>query len=191
MNGRPLSNPVCSQNKFLWCLEPVRRTFSLELEWCVSSDIALRNQRRDCSIMAAYAGIRGRAVFQASAGRLPGHGVSRTTILLVEDEVLVRMSLADQLRSAGYVVLEASSADEALDVLRSQRVRVVLSDIRLPGRLDGVELARAIRAQYPDVKIVLASGQSFSAGSWWDHDGFFPKPYDARRLIEHFKNLLG
>jgi CheY-like chemotaxis protein len=130
-------------------------------------------------------------VFQASAGRLPGQGLSRDTILLVEDEVLVRMSLAEQLHDAGYVVLEASSAQEALDLLWSQRVRVVLSDIRLPGNLDGVGLARAIRAQYPEVKIMLASGQSFSAGHWWEHDGFFRKPYNAKRLIEHIKSLLG
>jgi len=57
------------------------------------------------------------------------------------------MSLAEQLRNAGYVVLEASNADEGLDLLQSQRVRVVVSDIRMPGRMDGVELARAIRAQ--------------------------------------------
>src|SRR2546423_13680196 len=141
--------------------------------------------------MSGYTAIWGRAVFQASAGHLTGHRVSRVTILLVEDEVLVRMSLAEQLRDAGYVVLEASSAEEALDLLWSQRVRVVLSDIRLPGNLDGVGLARAIRAQYPGVKIMLASGQSFSASHWWDHDGFFPKPYNAKRLIEHIKSLLG
>ena len=50
--------------------------------------------------------------------------------------MLVRMSFAEQLRSAGYVVLEASNADEALDLLQSQRVRVVVSDIRMPGRMD-------------------------------------------------------
>jgi CheY-like chemotaxis protein len=109
----------------------------------------------------------------------------------VEDEVIVRMGLAEQLRNAGYVVLEASNADEALDLLRNSRVQVVLSDIRMPGSLDGVELARAIRAQHPEIKIMLASGQSFSASHWWDHDGFFPKPYDARRLVEHIKHLLG
>ena len=127
----------------------------------------------------------------ASVDRSPGHGLFRATILLVEDEVLVRMSLAEQLRSAGYVVLEASNADEALDLLQSQRVRVVVSDIRMPGRMDGVELARAIRAQHPGIKIVLASGESFSASHWGDTDGFFPKPYNAGRLIEHIKMLLG
>jgi CheY-like chemotaxis protein len=129
-------------------------------------------------------------VVQASMDRLPRHGLSRATILLVEDEVLVRMSLAEQLRNAGYVVLEASNADEALDLLQGQRVRVVLSDIRMPGRMDGVELARAIRAQHPEIKIVLASGESFSASHWGDTDGFFPKPYNTSRLIEHIKMLL-
>ena len=127
----------------------------------------------------------------ANGDRLPRHGLFRATILIVEDEVLVRMSLAEQLRSAGYVVLEASNADEALDLLQSQRVRVVVSDIRMPGRMDGVELARAIRAQHPGIKIVLASGESFSASHWGDTDGFFPKPYNAGRLIEHIKMLLG
>ena len=127
----------------------------------------------------------------ASVDRSPGHGLFRATILLVEDEVLVRMSLAEQLRSAGYVVLEASNADEALDLLQGHRVQVVLSDIRMPGRLDGVELAHAIRAQHPGIKIVLASGESFSASHWGDTDGFFPKPYNAGRLIEHIKMLLG
>jgi Response regulator receiver domain len=82
--------------------------------------------------------VRGRAVLQASGDRSPGHGLFRVTILLVEDEVLVRMSLAHQLRSAGYVVLEASNADQALDLLQGHRVQVVLSDIQMPGRLDGV-----------------------------------------------------
>jgi len=104
--------------------------------------------------------------------------------------VLERMSLADQLRSAGYVVLEAWNADEALDLLNRNGVQVVLSDIRLPGRMDGVELAHVIREQNPRIKIVLASGQSFSTRHWFDTDGFFPKPYNAVRLIEHIKRLL-
>jgi len=111
---------------------------------------------------------------------------------LVEDEVLVRMTLADQLRSAGYIVLEASNSEEALDLLHSKRhgVQLLLSDIRMPGKMNGVELARAVRAQHPEIKIVLASGESFSASYWSDTDGFFPKPYNAGRLIEHIKMLL-
>ena len=125
--------------------------------------------------------------------RLPKYRLAvPATILVVEDEVFSRMTLADQLRRAGYRVLEASNADEALDLLRdrSQAVRLLLSDIRMPGKLDGVELAHAVRFQYPDIKIVLTSGQSFSTSHWGDHDGFFPKPYDVRRLLEHVQVLL-
>src|SRR5262245_57730706 len=126
----------------------------------------------------------------AKGDRLPCDGPAQATILLVEDEVLVRMSLADQLRRAGYVVFEASSADEALDLLHGNSVQLVLSDIRMPGSMDGAELARAIRTQHPHIKIVLASGQSFSAMHWGDYDGFFPKPYDPSRLIKHIKMLV-
>jgi CheY-like chemotaxis protein len=114
------------------------------------------------------------------------------TILVVEDEVLLRMTCADQLRGAGYRVLEASNANEALDLLRdrSQAVRLLLSDIQMPGKVDGLELALAVRFQYPDIKIVLTSAESVSTNHRDAYDGFFPKPYDARRLIESVKLLL-
>src|SRR5262245_45670064 len=127
----------------------------------------------------------------AKGDRLPSDGPAQATILLVEDEVLVRMSLADQLRRAGYVVFEASSAEEALDLLQGNSVQLVLSDIRMRGSMDGAGLARAILAHYPQVKIVLASGQSFSAKNWGDSDGCFPKPYDPNRLMQHIKRLGG
>jgi two-component system, response regulator PdtaR len=133
-----------------------------------------------------------RAVVGARGERSPKYGLPvQATILLVEDEVLIRMTIADQLRNAGYIVLEASSADEALELLHGHAVRLLLSDIRMPGRMDGLELARTVRAKHPEIKVVLASGQSFSVSHWGDHDGFFPKPYDARRLIEHIRMLLG
>ena len=134
-----------------------------------------------------------RQLVEGRSERLPRHGLAvPATILVVEDEVFSRLTLADQLRGAGYRVLEASNANEALDLLRdrSQAVRLLLSDIRMPGKLDGVDLAHAVRLQYPDIKIVLTSAQSFSTSHWGAHDGFFPKPYDARRLIEHVKMLL-
>ena len=61
----------------------------------------------------------------------------------------------------------------------------------MPGPMNGVELARAIRSQYPEIKVVLTSAESFSADHWTEYDGFFPKPCDTKRLIEHIKMLLG
>jgi CheY-like chemotaxis protein len=112
-------------------------------------------------------------------------------ILLVEDEVLVRMMIADQLRDAGFMVVEASNADEALDVLlhKNRDVRVILSDIQMPGIMDGLALAREVRSQYPGIKIVLTSGHLASPRGA-AYDGFFSKPYDPAAIIRYIKTLL-
>jgi two-component system, response regulator PdtaR len=116
---------------------------------------------------------------------------SQPVILVVEDEVLVRMATAEQLRQAGYSVLEAANAHEALQVLRhTPGVKVILTDIRMPGLIDGLGLARLARSEYPDIKVVLASGH-LSAVDWIAHEGYFRKPYDTREVIEHIKALIG
>ena len=118
----------------------------------------------------------------------PANG--RKSILLVEDEVMVRMMIADKLREAGYTVIEAANAHEALEVLQHDvDVRAILSDVRMPGTIDGVGLARTVRSQYPAVKIMLASGHLPSL-DWAEHDGFFPKPYDVEAVIRYIKTLL-
>jgi two-component system, response regulator PdtaR len=112
------------------------------------------------------------------------------TILVVEDEVLVRMVIADNLRNAGYKVIEASNAHEALDLLRnSVDVRLILSDVLMPGTMDGVALARTVRSEFPLIKIVLTSG-NLTRPNWAEYDAFFPKPYDAAQIIKHIKTLL-
>ena len=121
----------------------------------------------------------------------PGFGprVDHPTILVVEDEVLVRMVIAAKCREAGYCVIESISADEALVVLRSgANVSVVFSDVRLPGSIDGIALARLIRSELPDTKVILASGHH-PALSPAEHDGFFPKPYDADSVIACIRKL--
>ena len=124
-------------------------------------------------------------------GELQPESQARAIILLVEDEVLVRMMMADKLRDAGYSVIEASTADEALQVLRHNGVdvRLIMSDVRMPGAIDGLGLAREARSDYPQIKILLASAHLPK----WDaaeHDGFFAKPYDPATIISHIKTLL-
>jgi CheY-like chemotaxis protein len=128
----------------------------------------------------------------ATKGLQPGQEAkpAPVTILVVEDEVLVRMLIADQLRSAGYSVIEAADADEARALLAQIfDVKLVLSDIQMPGSIDGVGLARAVRAAYPGVKIVLASGQAATLDGV-EHDGFFSKPYDVPQIVNQIKALL-
>ena len=112
------------------------------------------------------------------------------TVLVVEDEVLVRLMIAEELRSAGFQVIEAADADEALAVLAHiTDVSVIFSDIRMPGSMDGLELAKKVRADFPKIRIVLASGNLAAVASV-DHDGFFLKPYEADEIINLIKTLL-
>ena len=80
------------------------------------------------------------------------------TILVVEDNTLLRTSLVRQMARLGYAVLEAPNAAAGLDVLRETPVRLVLTDVLMPGGMDGVELARQIRLRWPMAKVILMSG---------------------------------
>lgn len=113
-----------------------------------------------------------------------------SAILVAEDEVLIRLEIAEQLRGAGYTVIEAANAHEALELLHhSAEVKLLVSDIQMPGSIDGVALARAVRAEFPAIKIILASGR-FAAASGAEHDGFFRKPFDVAELIKHIRKLI-
>lgn len=100
-------------------------------------------------------------------------------ILVVEDDPLVRMVLADSLADAGYRVLEAESADEALRLLDDQpQTRVVITDVRMPGSLDGIELAHVVAQRCPDAAIVVVSGDATPKdGDLPPGAAFIPKPY--------------
>jgi two-component system, response regulator PdtaR len=111
-------------------------------------------------------------------------------ILVVEDEVLVRMVIADQLRDAGYTVIEAADAQQALDTLaHGFAVKLVVSDIEMPGSMDGVQLARVVRSAHPAIKIVLTTGHVERAAGG-EHYGLFGKPYDAATIIKYIDTLL-
>jgi CheY-like chemotaxis protein len=85
--------------------------------------------------------------------------LAKRTILVVEDEVLIRMLISDVLRDAGLRVVEAANADEALMYVKSDHsVRFVFSDVRMPGSMDGIELAQRLRSEFPHIAVALASG---------------------------------
>src|SRR3954453_4058882 len=88
----------------------------------------------------------------------PAH--RRPVVLLVEDDVLVRMYAADVLEEAGFEVAEAENAEAGLLALHARPdVRVLFTDVNMPGRIDGLELARIARAQFPHVGVLLISGR--------------------------------
>jgi CheY-like chemotaxis protein len=110
-------------------------------------------------------------------------------VLVVEDDVLIRLMIADQLRERGFGVIEASNADEAIILLQSQvAVNLVVTDVRMPGSMDGIALARLVRETRPELKLVVTSGNS--AGDPGAADAFFRKPYDLDRVIDRIEELL-
>jgi CheY-like chemotaxis protein len=127
-----------------------------------------------------------------ASGEVPRReqGHDRASILVVEDEILVRWALAEDLRSAGVDVIECATADEAITVLRSgASVDVIISDVRMPGSMDGIELAGLVRNEYPSIKVFLVSGH-LSSLDGVVHDGFFQKPYQAHQIIAAIKDVL-
>src|SRR5258708_38028808 len=82
-------------------------------------------------------------------------------VLIVEDEFLLRMDAVDMIAAAGFEAVEAANADEAIKILEARRdITVVFTDIQMPGSMDGVKLARAVRAPRPPIKIVSTSGRA-------------------------------
>jgi CheY-like chemotaxis protein len=114
-----------------------------------------------------------------------------TTILVVEDEVLVRLSLTETLRDEGYCVLEAANADEALAVLTSSTLLdVVLTDVNMPGSLDGVALGRYVRSTRPELKVIIVSGRVAPAVAAEAGDAFLTKPYEPASILRALDVVL-
>jgi len=120
-----------------------------------------------------------------------GLAVDRPTVLIVEDEVLIRLMVADELRTAGLQVLEASNADEAWTILESTLpVQLLFTDIHMRGRMDGFELARLVRERYPSLKVVVTSSREPASGIGGVADAFIGKPYDLGAVVQQVQTLL-
>jgi CheY-like chemotaxis protein len=118
----------------------------------------------------------------------------RPTVLVVEDEVLIRMSVADYLRECGYRVVEAGNGDEALAVLESDtHIDILFSDVQMPGSIDGFGLSRWVRRERRAVKVILTSGVAHaaeSAGDLCEEGPMLAKPYDHADLERRIRTLL-
>lgn len=116
----------------------------------------------------------------------------RPTVMVVDDEVIARIVLADELRDRGWNVVEAASADEALRVLQGGvRIDLMVTDIRMPGSIDGVALARRARADLPGLPVVIVSGERPTDAARAVCDGYFEKPYSIDRLLDLVSDLMG
>jgi DNA-binding response OmpR family regulator len=108
-------------------------------------------------------------------------------VLLVEDEPLVRLVVADILMEANFHVIEASGAEEALKVLRAQvRVDVLLSDVEMPPGMNGYDLARQVDQSWPEIEILITSGREWPRGDDLPPGAaFLAKPCPNATLVSH------
>ena len=107
------------------------------------------------------------------------------TVLVVEDEFLIRLCAMQTLEDAGYSVLEAANADEAIGILEQRRdIDAVITDINMPGSMDGLEMARTIRRRWPPIALIVTSGRVILTPGEMPAGRFLRKPYAQQQLTE-------
>jgi CheY-like chemotaxis protein len=121
------------------------------------------------------------------------HSVIPAVILVVEDEMLLRMRAVDMVEDAGYTSVEAVDADEAVAILESRSdIALLLTDIQMPGSMDGLKLAHTERERWPPIRIILVSGQLRLADLEIPSDSrFFGKPIEAGEMIAQMQKMIG
>jgi CheY-like chemotaxis protein len=117
----------------------------------------------------------------------------RPVVLIVEDEILLRMNAVDMVGAAGFEVIEAGNADEAIEILETRPdITVVFTDIQIPGSMDGLKLARAIKGRWPPIKIIATSGRLNVREIDLPEGGrFLPKPYRSHEITGVLRELTG
>ena len=120
-------------------------------------------------------------------------GTGPAIVLMVEDEPMIRMLGAEVLTHAGYSVIEAADAEAALQVLENDRqIRLLFTDINMPGELDGLALAHRVCLSWPDIRLLIVSGRSAPSMTQMPHCArFLPKPYELDELVELVRQILG
>jgi CheY-like chemotaxis protein len=113
-------------------------------------------------------------------------------ILVVEDDVLLRMDAVEIIRNAGFDALEAGNADDAITILEARpNIHVVFTDVQMPGTMDGLKLARFVKDRWPPIKILATSGLVRIGGGDLPAGGrFLPKPYSRTEVVQTLRELL-
>jgi CheY-like chemotaxis protein len=121
------------------------------------------------------------------------HSVVPAVVLVVEDEMLLRMRAVDMVEDAGFTSVEAVDADEAVAILESRSdIALLFTDIQMPGSMNGLKLAHAVHERWPPIKIILVSGQLKLTNIEIPADSrFFGKPLEAREMIASMRDMIG
>ena len=119
--------------------------------------------------------------------------VAPPVVLVVEDEMLLRMRAVDMVEDAGYTSVEAVDADEAVTILETRSdIALLFTDVQMPGSMDGLRLAHVVHKRWPPIKIILVSGALKLAKSDIPVDSrFFGKPLEAKEMIAEMQEMIG
>jgi CheY-like chemotaxis protein len=114
-------------------------------------------------------------------------------VLIVEDEMMLRMLAVDMVEDAGYTPIEALDADEAVAILESRSdIALMCTDIQMPGNMDGLGLARTVHERWPSIRIIVMSGQLNPQNiDLPPCSRFFGKPLEARQMIAQMRSMIG
>lgn len=120
---------------------------------------------------------------------IPNH---RQVVLVVEDEVLIRMNAMEMVEDAGFEAIAASDADEAIRILESRNdIRAVFTDVHMPGSMDGIRLASVVRNRWPPVALIVTSGKADVPDTDLPAGGrFLKKPYAPAQIEAALLQLL-
>ena len=121
------------------------------------------------------------------------NSVVPAVVLVVEDEMLLRMRAVDMVEDAGYIPVEAADADQAVAILESRSdIALMFTDIQMPGSMDGLGLAHSVHERWPPIKIIMVSGQLKLANTDIPTDSrFFEKPFEAGEMIGEMQSMIG
>jgi CheY-like chemotaxis protein len=119
--------------------------------------------------------------------------MDKAVVLVVEDQALIRMSAVQMVEDAGFKVVEACNADEAIEILESRSdIRAVFTDINMSGSMDGWKLAHAIRGRWPPIHLIVTSGLYVPEKGQLPVKGLFiRKPYSTEQVTTALRELFG
>src|ERR1700710_2900506 len=110
-------------------------------------------------------------------------------VLVVEDDAILRLHALDIVEEAGFTAIEAKNADEAIAILETRSdIALLFTDVHMPGSMDGLKLAHAVRNRWPPIKIVVVSGHvRLEQNELPSQSRFFGKPFEAQKMISELR----
>ena len=117
--------------------------------------------------------------------------IDKLIVLVVEDEPLLRLFAIDMIEDAGFAVIDVANASEAIGILETRPdIRIVFTDVDMPGGIDGIRLAACIRDRWPPIRIIITSGKPWPTGVTLPSEAvFFSKPYRQDRVVDTIQRM--